>query len=318
MTARLRIRPRLCTARSAAQAPWRWIPLSLVFLKRRLAVRPAPAIAQASSASPQPVSYFTRHLHYHTYEGARIFLRTNLRETILREQSEMLRSSPRVAARPDPASSVLLLHTHERGMETRLGLRVTRDQEQVYTRIHRIERIARESEIARLQRTITSAVDTMVLSAQQRFPIKRLAWSNDASRALAARGRSIERTAEIRMEPPQSKITRETPTRWRSTERSRAADVSASFAVPAPIQQVWRMQPAHESTRETVSTFSPTAGAQPVSRSQFAATQIPTGNQTPKPPALRKLDGPEMDRIADNVMKRIERHVRIERERRGK
>jgi hypothetical protein len=203
-------------------------------------------------------------------------------------------------------------------MEMRLGLRVTHDQVQMYTHTHRIERIARESEIARTERISTSVADTTILPAQQRFRIQQLVWPHDPSQAFAAQGRSVERTAEIRVKPPQSKTTREMPTRWRGAQRSRAADVHAFFLAPAPVQQVWRTQQAREFAPETVSTRSPAAGTPHAPRSQLAAAQTQTSSQTPPASALRKLDGAEMDRLADNVMKRIERHVRIERQRRGK
>lgn len=317
MMARIRIRPRLWMAANPARAPWRWIPLTLLFRKRRLAARPAPAVAQAHSTSSQTVSYYTRHLHHHTHEGARIASRTHLLETILREQSKAVQPTPKDDARPASATPMPPLHTRERSMEMRLSTRVTHDLEQLHTRIHRIETIARESDVTRLERIDAFAIDKILMPAQQRFLVHRTEPGN-MGQAFPARRRSIHRTIDIQPEPSPSKITRPSLTRRWAAEPDRTADVHASLAAPMPVQQVWRtQQPGRESAREAASAFSPASGAASASHSQFAA-QPQASNQATPLPAPRKLDGPEMDRLTDNVMKRIERHVRIERERRGR
>jgi hypothetical protein len=48
----------------------------------------------------------------------------------------------------------------------------------------------------------------------------------------------------------------------------------------------------------------------PAAHPQFAVGQPPATHQAPSPPAPRKPNELEMDRLADDVMKRIERHVR--------
>lgn len=318
MTARFRIRPRIWTTGGAVRTPWLWTPLALIFRKRRLMPRPAPASPAGLPQAIHPVSFFARHLHYHTQEGARILPRGEMRETVVREQSRVAAPNGTESARPASANPVPPLHPRERATDTRLRLRVMQDVAHVNTRILRIERIAGETEVTRLKRQAAPAVEAIVAAAKRQFRTRPPAWPAAADRVSAPRVRFIERTAETRMEPPQSKAARETPRRWRAAEPPRVTETHAAFGAPLPAQQVWRVQqPPRDQAVETMRTPSAAMAQASPTLSMSAAAPAPRGFVAPHP-AARSLEGPEIDRLADNVMKRIERRVRIERERRGR
>jgi hypothetical protein len=89
------------------------------------------------------------------------------------------------------------------------------------------------------------------------------------------------------------------------------------LAHPRTVEQAWRRPaPPRESTPEI-----PVTPQHSIQRIQNPTTPaIPGIVRTPgesPTPSLRKFEGVELDRLTDDVMKRIERHLRIERERRG-
>jgi hypothetical protein len=104
--------------------------------------------------------------------------------------------------------------------------------------------------------------------------------------------------------------------RLRKADPLSAAVPAVPFTAPA-VKQVWRQSqsPSREPSGE--------ARGLPAA-AQTAAADSPTHHRVdllPPAPASAvlpaKVEGPTMERIAEDVMKRIERHLRIERERRG-
>jgi hypothetical protein len=98
----------------------------------------------------------------------------------------------------------------------------------------------------------------------------------------------------------------------------RHAAVPAVPFTPRLIEQVWR-QPQHKLRESSDVRRLPT-----ISQSMVAESPVRAGID-PQPVAATpasvsvptKLEGPAMERLAEDVMRRIERHLRIERERRG-
>ena len=295
----------------------RWIPLSLVFRKRRLQARRAPEVSAARPSVMLSQSFFTRHLHYHTHESPRILRRGELREIIERERSEVAMLA--VAPLPTPTSVFSTLLLRERGMETRLGSRLLRDVEQVQNRIHRIERIVREAESVRVERQSAGIPDALAAPALRQPRMRLQTVPDPAGRTPVRHERYIERPSTIRMEPPQSRIVRETLRKRSAAEAPLPTEARVFHAAQPPVQQVWRAErPSRESATETAAVSQQSSAAPPSALLPSAGIAAQTNASPASPAVARKFDGPEMDRLANDVMKRIERHVRIERERRGK
>jgi hypothetical protein len=120
------------------------------------------------------------------------------------------------------------------------------------------------------------------------------------------RGQIVESITEHRLAP-----------RLRKSDPQPAAQAPIYLAKPA-VEQVWRSaQPqSRKSSSETASSPSiaaPTAHPLPPHQKMDSPAAVPAAAA----PAPVRFEGPAMDRLAEDVMKRIERHLRIERERRG-
>ena len=339
MTTITRIRPRAWPGRRplpelpAAPARRWWKPLSLMFRALRLRPRTEPAAARpgAPPAAHAPVTHVHRAHETHLHEGPRVtvsrFEAGRLAAAALRIQWAQGNhaEAPRLALPPrNPdlrivremrvASAVRTLVRNETIRETHVtgGRDVFRSwkTEKVLlgggdarqSRFRHIEESAPQSPTVRLTR-IVGTLDAPVFSPRARV--------TDRPRAVRPEVSSLR---DDRVEPRLSRSTQSNQAD--RVEQTMAAAIRRD-AVPlewrsrAPIAAVPESADATIRPKGTPSNPSPPAA---ITVATEPATRVaPIAPAAPPP----KIEGPALDRLAEDVMQRIERRVRIERERRG-
>lgn len=159
--------------------------------------------------------------------------------------------------------------------------------------------------VARPFTTLAKRVNASVLRIDGRLALRR----SDAS-AAAAVAHAVSRNANPAAPRYASMSLRTLPTLHRPPTRQAAAPPPTD-ALPAPrIELVWRRAGARE-----------TADAQlPSQRIESRATAKPKADPhtfTSPPAGAPRIDAAATERLADEVLRRVERQWRIERERRG-
>ena len=110
--------------------------------------------------------------------------------------------------------------------------------------------------------------------------------------------------------------------------QSRAAAVAANAAPPrqrerSRMEIVWRETPGREATRavplERVAEFppAPSRSSHPIAAAPNGEAGRESSQARPAVLRLRDLEPGLLDRLTDDVIRRVERRARIERERRG-
>jgi hypothetical protein len=339
MTARQRIRPRTWTTErhhtAMTQVPetsrWRWIPLSLVFRRRR-SPRAAAAATPPAAAAQQPIilNRLAQHIHYHARENTRIFTQFAgvAVNVIMRTLAVEAGSSP-VVVSTNRVEGLIAVHSR-REMRLLHSERVAR-----HDRFSTSERVVN---VSRLARTVTERTATRETAATFAEPVLRQARANRhqfVQRPPALRLPAITRMqvfAErvVRLQPPVTTIAAPfsrpgaTVMEHRLARRSHRAEEPQrpAWSEPSsrhnPVPIVWRKaQSNSDPSLPPAAQFEGATsrpGAAPVS--VHAAEPARSITNAAATPAL-KLDGPALDRLAEDVMKRIDRRMRIERERRG-
>ncbi|HLK48657.1 MAG TPA: hypothetical protein VKT49_11015 [Bryobacteraceae bacterium] len=316
MTAQPRIRPRVWPSGAQRRVPWYW-PVSLIFRKVLSRYQPA-AIAPRVWGSPSGTrSYFTHH-HYHTQQATRLVSQYVAANTFLLAQPA-LAAPPGVGALRHLHVPRKLTNIRERSVETRHLFSGTHELRRAFRATHRVDWLERNAKAGNTAPAAGSAGDLkpapvlrQSIRSEMREP--RVYSANTALRTwLAAPPAAIGRWHEDK-----PAIHRQA-SRWRPAGEGAPPLPRPASTAPSPVHQVWRRNPPslREARGET-----PSPASNPGRVSENAPSRAfpePSRSRIDSAPAQAafRLEGPAMDRLAEDVMKRIERHLRIERERRG-
>jgi hypothetical protein len=316
MTSESRIRPRFWLAPDNTGRRWGWAPLSLIFRKQRLPQHPIPGAPGSLVSFFRAVSFPSGTNHFHTHQSKQIFRRSvhHLHFSIARDAAKQPASEKELRR---PEATVLRVSLRERSIEKHLHSRILREQLQSFTSARHLRQIT--TQVAEVHGPGARKIEPLIGSPAQRqlMPPRlfRLRIGGPASPGpeghreprRAIRGKTVEMVAE-----------RVTPRLRRMALPSPPA--SSSPFRPRSVEQVWRQPPQQ--------------GAQGLSREKHPLTTAPQATMAESPVHTRvgpspeapvtvpvfvptKLEEPAMERLADDIRKRIERHLRIERERRG-
>jgi hypothetical protein len=313
MKPRIHIRPRIWLALPKPLARLGWVPLSLIFRRQRLNERPVKSAAGSHISLFNVVSFLAQIRRYHTNEGRQIFARSIQHHHFLLNRVAAQRpASARDSQRPE--ASVFHERHRERSIETLLRFSRLVESKQSFRATRRVWEITKHLAENRPPRFLSA--ETMATTPAHRLlvipELLRLRLFDAASpfshQQQEANGAMRRQTAEAVVE-------------GRLTPRLRKADPQPGSNPPAltvpSVKQVWRQpQPAARESSSETRRLPTAAQATPVdSPTQHRVDLLPPAPASTILPG--KVDSPTMERIAEDVMKRIERHLRIERERRG-
>jgi hypothetical protein len=310
----IRIRPRFWLAVVEPRTRWGWVPLSLIFRKQRLRERPIPGVPRSLLSLFQAFWSLSQIRHFHAHENRQTFAHSiqHQRFSLKRTANERPVSTT-VLRRPEaPVGSVPL---PEQSIEKQLRSWTLHELRQSFV-------------IARHLREITKQVAEA--HGRPAWPAESMIVA-PARQLLATPGLPPRRISEPASPQPESqrevlRATRRTTcdvvveeqltSRLRKTQLESAAPSEAPFT-PRSVDQVWR-RPQHPSREPSSDTRRLPAATQSAVAESPVHTRIDPPPMAPAPAFLpTKLEGLALERLADDVMKRIERHLRIERERRG-
>jgi hypothetical protein len=303
----------------------RWVPRALVYRRRAAAPAAVDAVASASPRADQPaltVNVF-RHQHQHVQSALHrhiqqralhvaqrfLTLAHTLHTTVVSPAPEERSRLPRVTAgltelaRPQLRAGQ---HAIEHVEDDRPQPAITR---------RRVERPMARARVAALP--VVRAVDP---PSPEKSAILALA---PATVRTVLRLRPLSATAatpEVEPTPPRplpviGRLQRRASPPEPSDPPVEAVERVRRTAVPT----VWRANKTQTAPTSVADAAIATIATPPVHRfAQASAGQTPALRALPAPlPPAFSLDGPAIDRLADDVMQRIERRLRIERERRG-
>jgi hypothetical protein len=284
-----------------------------VFRKRLAPEKPAIVDRATKPALPASTTLFAKHLHIHRHENPRVFPRRAIDESLVYVTRREERSTTSKLLQRQATDHFTFTTRELRTVDTILRHRIDRDRELINTRLRGLSRATTEVSPTSEHRHSGSTNDTAPTSRLAHRASLRSLYTLEAKRQevrrleIAAAGGSESATSLIRHRA--APLARE--------EAAHGSNIRARLTHPRAVEQVWRTQNTGNESIPGVL----------VKQERFVHTpQSPT---TPPIPGLgpvlssaasssmRRFEGPEIDRLADDVLKRIERHVRIERERRG-
>lgn len=298
-----------------------WLPIALRWRRKRKKAGSVRASREAMPAAPS-VTWMARfHLHFNRPANERSRREREVRScapaTVIRElqrsvmsrhwttlRAAALARSPR-AASPTPRVFAMRrteAHVSAAAAPQRVRLLTTHAKT-----THAERRVLFES----VRKSATS-------SFSERLTERRMqSHETRVFRALSVTTHRSERLTERRMQSHETRVFRALSV---ATHRIREESTRSHVQLVRPVALVWRTpQPQTESARETTFTSPQTTVSRPPVRS--AAVQEPAAE-----PARRSVqralqasdfDPALLERLTDDVIRRVERRVRIERERRG-
>jgi hypothetical protein len=256
---------------------------------------------------------FAKHFHIHRHENVRVFARRDVHQSLVnltrREERSTIRESLQRQATDHFTRSTRELRT----VDTTLRQWTERNREIIQTRLRHTSRAAAEASPAPERRHSGSTNDTAPTSRLAHRASLRSLYTLEAKRLEARR---LETAAASGSESATSFIRHRAAPQARE-EPAHGSNIGIGLTYPRAVEQVWR---THKIASESMPGV-------PLTQERFA--QAPQSPVTPPipglapvlssatPESMRRFEGPEIDRLADDVLKRIERHLRIERERRG-
>jgi len=310
-----RIRPRAWL--QVGESGWgpRWRPISLLFRRRQKPADPTPAPHLRPVFQSNSISYFSRHTRHNVREGHR-FPQWNY---FVVERPRVHASLERSAAPsvPAPTHRVDVVNRLERRIENYLHVATTRHTERI---------LAASGQTLHVFRDTASAP---AASSPQRLGLpdpppagfstgNRMKRPRAVDSEVAGLARKFDPPAGVRRPHKELVLEHRLATRLRTVEEPAAREPRKSVTPLRSAEQVWRRatpslpeiqdqaaRPAHKGT-----------AAAAAAQGQAAET-VRAERSAPLATAPARIEGPALDRLADDVMKRIERHLRIERERRG-
>jgi hypothetical protein len=317
MTSGIRIRPRFWLAPDKTGARWNWAPLSLIFRKQRLPQRPITGAPASLVSFFRAVSFLSGNNHFHTHESKQILRRSvhHLHFSIARYAAKHPASAKELRR---PEATVLSVSMRERSIEKHLRSRILHERQESFTSARHLREFTTQA--AEVHGPGARTIEPMIASPAQRLLMPpRLFRSRIGGPASPQAEGHREPRRIIRGNTLDVVVGERVTPRLRRMALPSTPPSSVTFR-PRSVEQVWRQppqQPSRESSREKhpLTTASQTTTAEApvhtrVGASPAAPTTVPVFAPT-------KLEGPALERLADDIRKRIERHLRIERERRG-
>jgi hypothetical protein len=316
MRIQIRIRPRFWLALRTMHTRWSWVPLSLIFRKQRLPERLTPGAPGSQTSWFRAFSFVSHNNHFYAYEKNKI-----VRRSVQHRHFSVARAT---VERPASAGAlghrnitVLNMPLRERSVETQLRSSILRDHRQSFT----IERQLREitKQVAEVQGQGARPIESMTAAPAQRLLTPPRLFRPRIGDPSSSRPESHrEPFRAIHRKTFDLLVEEQITPRLRREELPAAPDPGFRFS-PRLVEQVWRQpkqsSPEPSSERPALPTVSQTI----IAESPVPTRIAPSGLTPATMPVLvpTKIEGPAMERLAEDVMKRIERHLRIERERRG-
>jgi len=316
MRIQIRIRPRFWLALRTAGTRWGWVPLSLIFRKQRLPER-LTLLAPASQTSLfRTFPFVSQNNHFYAYQKNRI-----IRHSVQHQHFSVARA---IVERPasaralvHPKITVLGMPLRERSVETQLRNWILRDHRQSFTIDRHLREITKQG--AEVQGQGARPTESKIAApAQWRLTPPRLFRPRIGDPSSSRLESHREPLRAIHRKTFDLLVEEQIIPRLRRMELPFLPDPGFPFS-PRLVEQVWRQpkQPSRESSseRQTLPTVSQTT----IAESPLPTRIAPSGLAHAAVPVFvpTKIEGPAMERLAEDVMRRIERHLRIERERRG-
>jgi hypothetical protein len=339
MRFKLHIRPRAWQPRGAvinskSVPAFGWRPLSLIFRRQRPR-RPSEEKAArppVSSELPAPIVRMSSHLHYHTHQGTRTVLPRAERAFAfaplpVRNVELRLLSSAQSGPQPARITEQLTLRQDRILSHERLESRSRSEREESSVVLRHVTRWRM------LERSVTK-VASEVGRASERFESQpppasasRVASLRRPSLRLQA-GSMVDSGSDGMVRAPVSRVL-SAPAAGLEAPMARHARRNIAAAKPESppqvvfrrphVSMVWRKEQPRAEALGASSIPAQVRLSADAPRAAPNGSAVPLGGAvlgTPSP-GLLKLDGPAIDRLAEDVMQRIDRRIRIERERRG-
>jgi hypothetical protein len=317
MRTKLRIRPRFWQASPELRPRWRWLPLSLVFRMQRMAVRSTQKAPRSLVSSSTSFSIIARHSHFHINEGSRSLTHTIQKDTLIFTRPQIQHPAAGNNSGWPVTNSLNIASIRERHIETHLHVRRVPEKRRTFLSTDRLTRVINEvfSHPASLG---TGSAEGRILTPAHRRKVQPVFFRPRTSSLALSKPLPLSGRAEaIRTQRVESLMEHRPAPQLRIADRPMVEPIRTESATPSSVKQVWR-----RTQLRSPDLSSESATRSSISKSVPAGSKVsykvdpPIGAASPAPTAF-KLEGPVMDRLAEDVMKRIERHLRIERERRG-
>jgi len=313
MRTRIRIRPRISPASPQPLSRLGWVPLSLIFRKQRSPERPGPSAPRSSVVLFNVWSFLTQIRQYHMQEGRQLFARSSLSLHFFLNRYAAERP-PSTKDFRRPQAGALSLQSREASIETQRRFWRLHVWRQSFTTADYLKRITKEVMDTYYPR-VQSADGTSA------SPADRLLTAPELQARIFTPGFPLslpqrEVSGAVRRQASETVVEDRLRTRLRKVNAKSARVPAFPFTVPA-VQQVWRQGqlPLRGSLGEKQSLPAAIPSTTADSSNQHKVELLPPASApVVLPPKVEVLS---MERIAEDVMKRIERHLRIERERRG-
>jgi hypothetical protein len=261
-------------------------------------------------------SFVSHNNHFYTYEKDKI-----LRQSVQHRHLSVPRATverPVSAAAPGHTNiTVLSMPLRDRSVETHRRSWILRDHRQSFT----IERHLKENtkQGAEVPGRGPRPIESMIAAPAQWLLTPPQLFSARIGEPSSSRPEGHWQTLrEIRRKTLALLVEEQITPRLRRVELPISPDPGFPFS-PRVVEQVWRQpkEPSGESSSQRQAL--PKASQNTIAESAVPPRIAPSGLAPATVPVFlpAKIEGPTMERLAEDVMKRIERHLRIERERRG-
>ena len=321
LSARLAVRRFASSRRAAIRVSRRtWLPLSLRWRRKRKRAGSVHTSREAMRAAPGIASMARFHLHFNLLASERGRLERDVRSftrtTIVRELQRGVMSRhwttirAETIAMPQRAASPSQRLFSKRRAEVHVPAPAAPRTVSLLTTHAKTTQVERRTLFESLRKSATS-------SFRERRTERRVqSHETRVFRMHSATAHRSERVTERRTQSHEQRVFR---TRAETTHRLREETTRSHVQLLRPVALVWRsaQQAQSDGARET-RFMNPETALRPPIRPAV---------QEPAPETMRRsaqralqandLDPALLDRLTDDVIRRVERRVRIERERRG-
>jgi len=298
-----------------------WLPIALRWRRKRKKAGGVRASREAMPAAPS-VAWMARfHLHFNMFANERSRREREVRSfapaSVIRELRRSVVSrhwttvrATTLARPPRTASSAPRVFAMRR-TEVHLSATAAPQRVRLLTTHAQTTHAERRLLIESVRKSATS-------SFSERLTERRMqSHETRVFRALSVATHRSERLTERRMHSRETRVFRALSV---ATRRIREESARTHVQLLRPVALVWRTaQPQTESARETTFSNPPAAVSRPPVRPSAMQEPAPETTRGAARRALQMsdLDPALLDRLTDDVIRRVERRVRIERERRG-
>jgi len=320
-----RLRPRTWMSRRRdpviLDSPLRWWrPLSLIFRHQRSHVRlPEPqTLPGASHSQPTLTTHLERHAHYHTHLSARLFVQDGRGDRIrLSRTPENDWRRFHDARIPHRIADVVVRIRPERRIINAERLFNISQLLRSRTTEQNVTRLAHHVETRQLTRGFHPMPRPLSGISVRQFRdavpiVQRTKHRLDTIESFSSTAPTT--TSQMSRAPLEHRARRRT----RDPGEPSAERLRERFVEQHRVPIVWRQGLADRNEAN---------GAGRAQGAEFRVASAPAVHEpsalprasvsSMSPVTVAKLDGPAIDRLADDVMQRIDRRIRIERERRG-